>query len=254
MLDFFGGGSGPKYISNKPAFDQFAQNMQGAANRYNPYVDTGNQARDISFGQYQRNINDPNSVQNQIASGFYMSPYQKYMQDLVAKRMNYNSANTGMLGSGAANRALQDELTKMTGQFQNEYINRGMHSYDTGLAGMGGLTELGFKALNSQDPLLEQGYAGSLKGLMSENETNQRNAEAEYAAKNRGMGNLLGFGAGLAGSLLGGGMGGGIGSSMGNSIGNMAGRGISSLFGGGDNGNSQGGFSPSNYNAGSWSY
>jgi len=245
MLDFFGGGKPPQYVSNKGAFDQFSQQMKDAANRYNPIIDTGNQARGMSFDQYQRLVNDPNAVQNQVASGFYESPYQKYMQDMVAKRMNYNSANTGMLGSGAANRALQDELTKMTGQFQNEYINRGMQSYGQGLTGLGGLTDLGFKALSAQDPLLEQGAAGTLKGLMSENETNQRNAEANYAARNRGIGNLIGFGGSMLSNIFGGG---GIGSG----IGSMVGNGISSLFGGG--GNNQGGYSPSNYNSGSWSY
>lgn len=257
MMDFFGGGKQPQYVSNKPAFDQFAQSMQGAANRYNPIIDTGNQARNMSFDQYQKLINNPNAVQDQVSSGFYESPYQKYMQDMVSKRMNYNSANTGMLGSGAANRSLMDELTKMTGQYQNDYINRGMQSYGQGLSGLGGLTDLGFKGLNAQDPLLEQSYAGTLKGAMSENETNQRNAEMNAASKNRGMGNLLGFGAGLASNFIGGG---GLSSLFGgggfSGLGSMVGGGLSSLFGGGGGGQGggQGGSSPSNYNSGSWSY
>src|SRR5579862_7021597 len=212
LMDFFGGGGGAKYISNKPAFDQFSQSMQGAANRYNPIIDTGNQARNMSFDQYQRLINNPNAVQDQVASGFYKSPYQKYMQDQVAKRMNYNSANTGMLGSGAANRALQDELTKMTGQFENNYIDRGMQSYGQGLQGLGGLTQLGFQAMGAQDPLLEQAYAGTLKGNMSENETNQRNAMMEAQNRNSGLGNLIGLAGGLAGAYFGGPMGASMGS------------------------------------------
>jgi outer membrane lipoprotein SlyB len=111
---------------------------------------------------------------------------------------------------------------------------------------LGGLTELGFKGLGAQDPLLEQGYAGQLKGAMSENETNQRNAEMEAATRNRGIGNLIGLGTGLLGNFMGGGMGGGLGS--------MIGKGIGSLFGGSGGGTSQGGYSPSNYNSGSWSY
>lgn len=203
ILDFFGGSN----TSNKGAFDQFADEMGRNANRYNPFIDAGNRARDISFDQYNRLINDPNAVQDQIAKGFYESPYQKYMQDQVAKRMDYNSANTGMLGSGAANRALADELTKMTGRFEDDYINRGLNSYGQGLQGMGGLTDLGFKAMNSQDNLLEQAAAGRLKGEMSENEAQQANGNA--------FGNLLGTGLGIAGSIFGGPAGGAIGSGIG---------------------------------------
>jgi hypothetical protein len=123
-----------------------------------------------------------------------------------------------------------------------------MQSYGQGLSGLGGLTDLGFKAMGAQDPLLEQGAAGTLKGAMSQNETNQRNAEAKYAAKNRGIGNMIGFGGSLLSNMFGGG-------GMGSGIGGMIGNGISSLFGGGNSGgNNQGGYSPSNYNSGNWSY
>lgn len=241
----------PQYVSNKGAFDQFASSMQGAANRYNPIIETGNQARDLSMGQYQnliknnpseqynRLVSNPNAVQDQVAQGFAMSPYQKYLQDMVSKRMNYNSANTGMLGSGAANRALMDELTKMTGQFQNQYIDRGMQSYGQGLSGLEGqyskglsgldsLNNLGFKGMGSQDSMLEQAYGGTLKGAMSENETNQRNAEMKYMQEqkdksdNAGMwGGILSGAGTIAGNIFGGPMGGQIGGFLGNKLGGM---------------------------------
>ena len=137
----FGGGD------RSDAFNDYSSFMGGKADRYNPWVDAGARARDMNEQQYARNINDPNAVQNQVASGFQESPYQKYMQDKVTQRMNYNSANTGMLGTGAANRSLMDDLTKMTGQFENNYIDRGMNSYNRGLQGNEFLSDLGMKGM-----------------------------------------------------------------------------------------------------------
>ena len=115
LLDMFGGGAGPKYQSNKGAFDKFAGEMDNLGKRYQGWVDTGNQARDMSWDQYQKLIQDPNFLQDMVSKGYSESPYQKMLLDRTQKRMNMNSANTGMLGSGAANRALQDEMLKMSG-------------------------------------------------------------------------------------------------------------------------------------------
>lgn len=204
----WGGMFDPKnFGDNSEAFNKFADAMRGYADRYNGYVDTGNQARDINFDQYKQLINDPNFIQDKVASGFYESPYQKLMQDLVQKRMNYNSANTGMLGSGAANRALQNELTSMTGQFENDYINRGLGSYYRGLQGNDFLAELGLKGLDSQTGLLEQAAAGNLKGDMSANGA-QANMWGTVIGGLTGAASMMGGGGGMGG--MGGGFGGGM--------------------------------------------
>src|ERR1700676_1949948 len=127
----FGGGS-PKVPDMSQDFYNYSNFMGGKADRYNPWIDAGSRARDINEGQYSRLINDPNAVQNQVAAGFQYSPYQKFMLDNMTQRMNYNSANTGMLGTTQANQSLMDDLMKMTGQFQDTYIDRGMNSYNRG--------------------------------------------------------------------------------------------------------------------------
>jgi len=237
ILDFFGGGTPPKYISNKGAFDQYGTDMDQYAQRYGGYVDAGNRARDLSMDQYTKLIQNPNFLQDMISQGFNTSPYQSYIMDQTQKRMNTNAANTGMLGSGAANRALSGEINNMTGQFMNDYVNRGMSSYGQGLSGLQGMTQLGFNALGSQDSLLEQGAAARLKGQMSDNETQQMNDEAEYNARNRGLGNLLGLAGTAAGFMFGGPMGASIGGSIGSSLGGGGGgaggggsSGMSSMF------------------------
>lgn len=262
--DFLGGGQSENpYSSNKGAFDKYSQEMdaasraqQAAADRWNPWMNRGNAAGEAGFNAYSRDIANPNAIQDQIAAGFSMSPYQKYMQDLVSKRLNYNATNTGMLGSGAANRALMDELTKSTGQFQNEYINRGLGLYGQALGGMNSIANQGIQAgglqdqmINEKNQLMQEAAGGRLKGVMSENETNDRNKAANAQRSGNIWGSVLGLAGGVAGNLFGGPAGGAIGSTLGK------------WFGGGGGGNGgggmnygSGGYSPSNYYNGNWSY
>ena len=151
-------------------YNDYANRSGQIGQQYDPYINQGQQAGNMSWEQYQRLINNPNQVQDQVAAGFSMSPYQNYMQDMVQKRMNYNSANTGMLGSGAANRAMQQELTNMTGQFQNDYINRGMQSYGLGLGGLPGLSQRGFEGMGEKANWQEQEAAARLKGELSKSQ------------------------------------------------------------------------------------
>jgi hypothetical protein len=237
MDSMFGGGESS--VDNSGAFADFSRQMRERMPVYDPWINTGSQSRDRLFDEYGRLTRDPNAVQDQVAAGFYESPYQKYMQDMVTKRMNYNATNTGMLGSGAAQRALMDELTKMTGQFENDYINRGMNSYGMGVQGYQGLTDLGFKALGEQTNLFEQAAAGDLQGQMSRNAYDA----AQEANEGNFWGNLIGTGGGaVIGGLFGGPAGAVSGASMGRS-----------LFGGGGNaGGGQGLNLPNNWNVGNW--
>jgi hypothetical protein len=209
-MGIFGGGDG----DYSGAFNNYAAFMGDKANRYNPIIDMGNRARDMNEAEYRRNIQNPNEIQDKVAAGFNYSPYQKFELDNITDRMNYNATNTGMLGTTAANRSLMDDLLKMTSQFQDTYINRGMNSYNTGLEGNKYLTDLGFRGMGAQDALYEQQAAAQLKAEMAEKE-----------AESSGWGDILGgVGGAIAGGLFGPG-----GASMGSKIG-------SSLFGTGKNG------------------
>lgn len=244
FMDFLAGGQNEDpYTSNKGAFDQYGKEMDAAGKRWTPWMDRGNAAGEAGYNAYNRDINDPNYMQDKIAAGFEMSPYQKYMQDMVTKRLNYNSANSGMQGSGAANRALMEELTKSTGQFQNEYINRGLGLYGQALGGMNSIANQGIQAGTQQDELMQEAAGGRLKGSMSENETGDRNRQANAQRSSNIWGTALGLAGGAAGTFFGGPMGGSIGSSIGKYLG-----------GGGGESDGGGGYSPSNYNNGSWSY
>lgn len=214
------------------AFGDYAKFMGDKANRYNPIIDTGNRARDMNEAEYRRNTQNPNEIQDKVAGGFNYSPYQKFMLDNVTDRMNYNATNTGMLGTTAANRSLMDDLLKMTGQFEDTYINRGMASYNTGLEGNKFLADMGFRGLGAQDALYEQQAAAQLKEAMAKKE-----------AESSGWGDLIGtVGGAVAGGLFGGPGGAAMGSSIGKSLFGSGGGGggggnfLSSIMGGGGGG------------------
>lgn len=236
MLEsIFGGGD------RSSAFNDYSNFMGDQSNRYNPWIDAGSRARDMNEGQYSRLINDPNSVQNQIAAGFQYSPYQKFMLDNTTNMMNYNAANTGMLGTTQANQSLMNDLTKMTGQFEDTYIDRGMNSYNRGLQGNEFLQQQGMQGLGMQDSLREQQAAAKLKGDI-----------AKQDADSSMWGNILGLAGGVAGNMFGGPMGGQIGSSFGSMLGGGGGNTFSPGVNSAWQPNAGGGYSPMSMPAGGW--
>jgi hypothetical protein len=219
-LGFFDKDKTNPYTSNKDAFDEYARKMEAEKQKYNGYFQRGDQAGQQAFNAYQRDLANPNAIQDQIASGYSESPYAKYINDMVTKRLNYNSANTGMLGSGAANRALMQELTKNTGQFEGEYVNRGLGVYGQALGGMNTLQDFGLRAGGMQDALEQESAGGYLKGLMGENETNDRNRAAMAARDSALKGEVAGAFGAVLGTYFGGPEGGKAGAAAGSSFGN----------------------------------
>lgn len=271
MFDSFFGGGSPKIPDQSKDFYDYSDFMGGKADRYNPWVDAGNRARDMNEGQYSRLINNPNAVQDQVASGFQYSPYQKFMLGNTTNMMNYNAANTGMLGTTQANQSLMSDLLNMTGQYEDTYINRGMDSYNRGLQGNEFLQQQGMQGMGAQDNLYEQQGAARLKGDIAKQQSAYQNAVQDQQDSNNMWGNIIGLAGGVAGGMMGGPMGAQIGSSLGHSMfgggsggggggggggsqmdqfGSMIGSGARNWF----NGNSRGGYSPvpSNMPAGGW--
>lgn len=218
-LGFFDKDKTNPYTSNKEAFDQYAKKMEDERQKYNGYFDRGNKAGEAAYNAYSRDVADPNAIQNQIAAGYKESPYAKYINDLVTKRLNYNSANTGMMGSGAANRALMEELTKNTGQFESEYVNRGLGVYGQGLGGLDKLQDFGLKAGEESDSLLQESAGGYLKGAMGENETSDRNRAAMAARDSALKGEVAGAFGAILGTYFGGAKGGQAGAAGGKAFG-----------------------------------
>jgi len=160
------------------------------AGRYDPWINRGNEARDMLSGEYGSIMDNPNFRQDQIASGFNMSPFQSNLLNEVTRRSNMNAANSGMSLSPASQKALNQNINAQTGQFQNDYVNRGMQTYGMGMQGLQGQQGMGLQAMNDSSQMFSQGIGANLNSQL-----------APYQAGN----NLMGFGAGLGMGYLTGG-------------------------------------------------
>lgn len=191
---------------NSASFNNYANQMNQMGNSYNPYVTQGQQAGQ-QFGDLSNMLTqDPNALQNQIASGFQMSPYQQYLMKMTTDRSNMNAANSGMIQSPVAQEALNAQISALGGQFQNEYINRGMQSFGQGYQGLGNLNEMGYNALGAKNEYLGAGAAGRFQG-----DTSRRNAFNNMIGTGIGIGaNFIAPGSGsfFKGAMGGGGQGG----------------------------------------------
>lgn len=155
--------------ANGQPYSDFANQENSFANEYNPWVNTGQNANNFLYGQYQQNANNPNQLQNQLMNGYQNSPFQQNLLNQTTNRMNMNAANTGMLGSGASNVALGQQLNDMTGQFQNNYVDRGLGIYNNSMQGMQGLDSLGLQALGGKTGMQEAGAIANLKAAQTNN-------------------------------------------------------------------------------------
>lgn len=219
------------------AMEDSAGRFEGDRGRYDSWVNNGITSRDQNRGEYNRSILNPNSVQDQVAAGYQESPYQRMLLDRTQKRMNYNAMQTGMGGSGAFNRALQDEMLGMSGQFQNQYIDRGMNTYNRALQGNDLWGQVGFQGLERQDALRalaeqqrSEAAAANLKGDMAASDEEAQDSGSMW-------GSILGIAGGVVGAIYGGPMG----ASAGYAIGSGVGGAIDGNGGGGGGGQGGGG-------------
>lgn len=175
FLDVFG--------DQRGAYDRFDRRLIDQSNKYNPWIDRGNAAGQKAQGEYDWLVDNPNALQDEIASGYQMSPYQQYLLNNTSRMINQNAANTGMITNPAIQALLGNELNMQTGSFLNDYIGRGMNTYGQGLAGLGQTAQMGLGALDNQSNLVHEAAAGGLQG--------DKSRQGAWA-------NLFGTGAGLA--------------------------------------------------------
>ena len=174
-----------------PAFQQYGQELGDISKQYDPFIQGGEQA----FGKYG-NLSDllttdPTHFINQISAGYKESPYQQQMDKNLSRMMNYNSATTGMLGSTAAQSALQNQLAGQQNQFQQQYINQGLSQLGMGMGGLQDISHLGFQGLGKQTGLEQEGAMARARAAMQ---------QAQQGAQPGGFGRFM---QGAAGGILG---------------------------------------------------
>lgn len=174
-----------------PYFGQISDQLK---QYMNPYIQRGNQALDITQGQYGNLINDPSAMYNKIASGYQQSPgFQFALKQGLNAADNRNAAG-GMSLSPAAEQNRMEVATGLANQDFGNYMGRATGLYNTGLSGMQGIGNMGFDASKS----LSENLASM---LLSQAMLAYQGQNAENQHDDGGLGSLLG---GL-GSFAGGG-------------------------------------------------
>lgn len=194
--DFFGGGN------TAGDYDQYANQTRRLAGGYNPYIHNGTQAGQWMLPQLHQDAANPNSQQDQWAQDFQLSPYQQNVLNSVSHHMQALGANSGMLGSGQLQKALQSQLSTDVGKFQNDYVNRAMQLHAMGLSGLGNVYQTGFGALNNKNQFLDAANQAQLQGNINRDTQGARNFGGLLGTLG-GLGELATGGWGLFGKLSG---------------------------------------------------
>lgn len=161
-LGYFGS---PDYSQ---AYNKYANTIEGLGARYNPYIRGGAMAEKGLAGMGSYLMANPAGLENRLANSYNQSDYQTQMLRNLENEMNYNAAQTGMLGSTAENSALQKALADQQNQWMQQYINRGMQQFGQGYQGLQNIGTLaanqGFQGLGAQIGLGQEAALGRLKG------------------------------------------------------------------------------------------
>jgi hypothetical protein len=169
--------------------NQYAGRMGDIASQFDPYVNQGFDAKKMMGGLGMMNMLAPNAAQDRIAAGYKNSPYQNQIMQNTSNMMDANAAQTGMLGSTSQQAALQNQLAGQQQQWQDNYINRGLHQYNTGEQNLMGLGNM----------MAQQGYGAS--GTEAQLQAQAAMAQLQASMMDDQSGN---FWSGLAGGLTGG--------------------------------------------------
>jgi hypothetical protein len=156
----------------KPYLDQISGTITPY---YQPYINAGQNAMGQLMPQYNRLVNDPTSVQNQIGSTFKASPGYGWNVDQATNAANRASAAGGMMGTPQEQQQLATTVSGLANQDYYNYVNQGLGMYNQGLSGLGNINQMGYGA--------STGLANNLaSALMSQAQlayTGQQNANQQ---------------------------------------------------------------------------
>lgn len=178
--------------------NQYLDQIPGAMGQYyQPWIQSGDDARGQLTGQYGQMTNDPGALYSRLASGYQQSPgYQSKMNAALSASQNASAAG-GMLGTPYDQTRAQQTASGIAGQDFNDYMNQIMGIYGAGQKGMQGQQDYGFRA--------GTGYADSMGQVLGQQGQNAYNAAAgRNAARGQNWANIMGLVGTGAGMLAGG--------------------------------------------------
>jgi hypothetical protein len=152
----FGGGS---YKNPASAAMPYLNQVPGMLDQYyDPYINTGLGAMNQYYGQMQ-NLGTPQGamdIYNQFGAGYTQSPGYQYNVDQATKAANQVGAASGMAGTPSEQLALANQISGMAAQDYDNYMKMNMGLYNTGLSGLGGLSQQGYGASTGKSDALQR--------------------------------------------------------------------------------------------------
>ncbi len=165
---------------------EYAGNIQGAISPYyQPYINTGLNALNKTYGEYGNLINNPSSYLSRFGGDIYggefqQSPGYDWQYTNAMNAANNAAAAGGMLGTQAHQQNAATTATQLANQDYYNYLRHqlgisqmGKDLYTTGLGGMQGLNMMGFNASDSLAQAIAQSMmAQAGLAAMSANKSN----------------------------------------------------------------------------------
>lgn len=222
MLDMFTGGAGGDMEQGyEDAKGYLGPYQQGGVQDYNsyrnyvsqygqnlsPYQNSGNY-------QYSQINQSPTDYYNNIMSGYSESPDAKYQQEQSNKASSFGASASGMTGSGAFYKGLQQNANDIAMNDRNNYYNNVMGANNAQMGALQNYQNQQMQYSQMQQYLTSLGYnsANSLAGYGMQNGMNQGKNDSS------GLGNLAGLAGTAIGWYFGGPAGGAAGGAAGNAI------------------------------------
>lgn len=179
------GGALMPSVDYKGAYGQYGDALSDLAKKYDPYVEAGTGALSGYGNLAQQLAQDPTKSIDQIMGHYSESPYQEQMQKNLARMMNYNAAQTGMLGSTTSQEQLQNALAGQENQFMQQYLQNALGLQSAGMGGLSDISHMGLSGLGGQTALGEQSAWEQALARMSPSSGEQHLTNT--------LGGLLGF-------------------------------------------------------------
>lgn len=219
----FGGGQGAAAQDQEEAIRRAMQQEQQYLGQSTGYMQPWWQAGQKALPEYQEalgRMKDPNAFINQMMGGYQQSPFAKFQEHQGIQAANQGAAASGMLGSGAQQKALAQFSQDLSSKDMQQYLQNQMGVWGNYMGGLGGLSGQGMQA-GKQMGDWTMGAGRDVAGM--EEQIGQARAQGDVANSNA-WGNLFGLGV----NLLGGGLG-----AMGMGAGGIGGFGGAGSFAGG---------------------
>lgn len=174
---FMDGGKNP-YDAGKNYYDKIPGTIKPY---FDPYINAGHNAMDVTQGQYGSLINDPSGMFNKFANGYQKSPGFDWQMNQGMNAANNAAAAGGMAGSPQHQQQAATMAEGLANQDFYNYMSHVLGLYGTGLQGEQGISTTGYQASDQ----LAGGLANS---LMNQGNT----AFAGQAAQNKSQGDMWG--------------------------------------------------------------